>query len=90
MQERDKRKSGSSKEWWEVPVALNRHETVTHGAFEFDMPEHLPNSPMCPANKRHASGGTGICVYHGRRKKSRDGPSNARSEVDDDNGDRWI
>lgn len=36
--------------------------------FEFDMPEHLPNSPMCPANVNHKSGGTGVCVYHGRRK----------------------
>ncbi|KAI0853003.1 hypothetical protein F5Y00DRAFT_272549 [Daldinia vernicosa] len=83
---------GSGKEWWEVPVALNRYETVTHGSFEFDMPEHLPNSPMCPTNKRHASGGTGICVYHGRRKKSRDMSGNARSDDDDDDddGDRWI
>lgn len=39
-------------------------------AFDFDLPEHLPSSPMCPANKRHRSGGTGVCVYHGRRRRS--------------------
>ncbi|KAI0111355.1 hypothetical protein F4814DRAFT_450030 [Daldinia grandis] len=85
-------KRNTGKEWWEVPVALTRYETAAHGSFEFDMPEHLPNSPMCPANKRHTSGGTGICVYHGRRKKSRDMPDNARSDDDDDNGDgdRWM
>lgn len=38
-------------------------------SFEFDLPEHLPTSPMCPANKKHKSGGTGVCVYHGRSKR---------------------
>jgi hypothetical protein len=28
----------------------------------------LPSSPLCPANGRHKSGGTGLCVYHGRRR----------------------
>ncbi|CAG8957553.1 hypothetical protein HYFRA_00010419 [Hymenoscyphus fraxineus] len=36
------------------------------GKFEIEIPEHLPNSPLCPKNPRHKSGGTGICVYHGR------------------------
>ncbi|KAI1386448.1 uncharacterized protein F4822DRAFT_444841 [Hypoxylon trugodes] len=66
--EENKRDSG--KEWWEVPVAVPRYEVMAPSSFEFDMPEHLPNSPMCPANKRHKSGGTGVCVYHGRRKRS--------------------
>ncbi|KAK6957711.1 hypothetical protein Daesc_000499 [Daldinia eschscholtzii] len=89
-QERHKRKSGSSKEWWEVPVALPRYETVPQSPFEFDMPEHLPNSPMCPANKRHTSGGTGVCVYHGRRKRSRVESGNNQSEDSGDNADRWL
>ncbi|KAH9887164.1 hypothetical protein F4778DRAFT_786461 [Xylariomycetidae sp. FL2044] len=60
-----------AKEWWEVPVATPSYEKMMSPcAFEFDLPEHLPSSPMCPANKRHKSGGTGVCVYHGRRKKS--------------------
>ncbi|KAK8128416.1 hypothetical protein PG984_009524 [Apiospora sp. TS-2023a] len=62
----------SSKEWWEVPVSVPRWEDMRAGStFEFHMPEHLPNSPMCPANKKHKSGGTGVCVYHGRRKRAR-------------------
>ncbi|KAI0478754.1 hypothetical protein GGR56DRAFT_689724 [Xylariaceae sp. FL0804] len=62
---------GTGKEWWEVPVARPSYHQVTHAQqpFEFDLPEHLPNSPMCPANKRHRSGGTGVCVYHGRRRR---------------------
>lgn len=30
--------------------------------FEFDMPEHLPSSPMCPANPMHRLKGKGVCV----------------------------
>jgi hypothetical protein len=33
---------------------------------EWDIPEHLPNSPLCPLNPKHRGGGKGICVYHGR------------------------
>ncbi len=36
--------------------------------FEFNLPEHLPSSPMCPANPKNKSEGKGVCVYHGRRK----------------------
>lgn len=36
--------------------------------FDFDLPEHLPNSPLCPANKKHRNEGMGLCVYHGRGK----------------------
>lgn len=59
-----------SREWWEgKPQKPTRHgETSAVAKFEFDVPEHLPNSPMCPANVRHESGGTGLCVYHGRRR----------------------
>jgi hypothetical protein len=32
------------------------------GIFALTVPEHLPNSPLCPANPRHVSGGTGVCV----------------------------
>ncbi|SPJ81537.1 uncharacterized protein FTOL_08942 [Fusarium torulosum] len=59
-------------EWWEKipkkPIRRNPFEEPI--PFEFQLPEHLPNSPMCPANEKHVSGGTGVCVYHGRRKGS--------------------
>jgi hypothetical protein len=35
---------------------------------DWDVPDHLPSSPLCPANPKHTSGGTGVCVYHGRAK----------------------
>jgi hypothetical protein len=33
---------------------------------DWNIPEHLSNSPLCPANPKHHKGGTGICMYHGR------------------------
>ncbi|RYP16838.1 hypothetical protein DL765_004859 [Monosporascus sp. GIB2] len=61
---------GGKKEWWEVRVPVPSYEDMAPSVFQFDLPEHLPSSPMCPANKKHKSGGTGVCVYHGRRKRS--------------------
>ncbi|KAI1423277.1 hypothetical protein F5Y12DRAFT_549675 [Xylaria sp. FL1777] len=61
------KKEHACKEWWEVSVPTS-YAAVDQRTFKFDMPEHLPTSPMCPANKRHKSGGTGVCVYHGRAK----------------------
>ncbi|KAI8953706.1 hypothetical protein F4801DRAFT_576322 [Xylaria longipes] len=58
-------------EWWEVSVPTSYSQVDQRAAFRFDLPEHLPSSPMCPANKRHKSGGTGVCVYHGRAKGAR-------------------
>ncbi|KAI1083406.1 hypothetical protein F5B20DRAFT_595417 [Whalleya microplaca] len=97
QQQRAKRAKRESayKEWWEVPVAVPRYTDMAPAAFEFDIPEHLPSSPMCPANKRHKSGGTGVCVYHGRRKKSSgdgDGSEAERERSDDyeDVEDVWT
>ncbi|KAI0395887.1 hypothetical protein F5Y17DRAFT_169444 [Xylariaceae sp. FL0594] len=68
---------GSRKDWSGVPTTVPSYEfinrTVTENTmrtFAFDLAEHLPSSPMCPINKRHKSGGTGVCVYHGRAKRS--------------------
>ncbi|KFA48694.1 hypothetical protein S40293_08521 [Stachybotrys chartarum IBT 40293] len=61
------------REWWEhMPQRHSRvdmaHEPHGAKAFQFDVPEHLPNSPMCPTNNRYFNNGTGVCVYHGRRR----------------------
>ncbi|KAI9158281.1 hypothetical protein HJFPF1_06273 [Paramyrothecium foliicola] len=62
--------STQPREWWEhVPSRpVHRDPVVSAKGFEFDIPEHLPSSPLCPANVKHYSGGTGLCVYHGRRR----------------------
>ena len=38
--------------------------------FEFNVPDHLPNSPLRPLNAKHKSGGKAICPIHGRKKMS--------------------
>lgn len=50
------------REWWDTPKALVRRDPVNGVSFEFDMPEHLPSSPMCPANPMHRLQGKGVCV----------------------------
>ncbi|OCL12500.1 hypothetical protein AOQ84DRAFT_373023 [Glonium stellatum] len=43
-------------------------EDTSKKTFQWDVPEHLPGSPLCPLSPMHKSGGKGICVYHGRRR----------------------
>ncbi|CAI0651071.1 unnamed protein product [Colletotrichum noveboracense] len=59
------------KEWWDAKPDHRPRPKKTMNAqpFEFDIPEHLPSSPMCPTNPKHPSGGKGMCVYHGRRRE---------------------
>ncbi|KAG8422704.1 hypothetical protein J3459_010130 [Metarhizium acridum] len=65
--------SSQPREWWDpMPPRSKRrkqqHQQPSAEDFAFDVPEHLPSSPLCPTNSRHKSGGTGLCVYHGRRR----------------------
>lgn len=50
-------------------------EELVQLGFEQDVPDHLPNSPLCPLSSRHRSGGKGICPLHGRRKLALSSPS---------------
>ncbi len=34
------------------------------------VPEHLPNSPLCPRHPKHRSRGKGLCPYHGKNMTS--------------------
>jgi hypothetical protein len=70
--------SQGRQEWWDdiedtslisdVPVIRVQIESPK---FEWNTPEHLPNSPLCPLFQKERHGGTGgdsvICVYHGRK-----------------------
>lgn len=65
--------SAGGRDWWDVAnpedtlIALEKRELRARQAqFELNLPEHFPTSPLCPRNPKHKSGGTGICVYHGR------------------------
>ncbi|KAG8167516.1 hypothetical protein KVR01_003205 [Diaporthe batatas] len=71
------------REWWDEPKALVRRDPVKGiSYFEFDTPEHLPSSPMCPANAMHKLKGRGVCVFHGRgRRASTDDGSGIAEDV---------
>lgn len=43
---------------------------ATRDEIEVSIPEHYPNSPLCPRNPKHRSGGMGTCPYHGRNKST--------------------
>ncbi|MCJ1255525.1 hypothetical protein MMC24_003341 [Lignoscripta atroalba] len=57
---------GPEIDWFRVKVSDIADDTDDE--FELNVPEHLPSSPLCPKNPKHPSGGTGICVYHGRNR----------------------
>lgn len=72
------------REWWdEIETSLVSNAPVVRALvepiirsqieprkFEWDTPEHLPNSPLCPLFQKKSDGDTGngfgICLYHGR------------------------
>lgn len=64
------------REWWDIPKAPVRRDPVKGiSYFEFDMPEHLPSSPMCPANPMHKLKGKGVCVVSDMRNKMVSNPA---------------
>jgi parafibromin len=65
----DQRAAARQREWWDIPskstaaaAASKRNQLRKSVLFEFNLPEHLPTSPMCPANPKNASSGKGVCV----------------------------
>ncbi|MDI1488726.1 MAG: hypothetical protein OHK93_008002 [Ramalina farinacea] len=58
-------------EWYRVKLNAIDAETPreqTRMAFVEEVPDHLPNSPLCPRNPKHKSGGRGVCAMHGRQE----------------------
>ena len=50
--------------------ALKEDEDDESSAFPFvlNVPDHLPNSPLCPLSPKHSSGGKAICPTHRRKR----------------------
>ncbi|KAF2226203.1 hypothetical protein BDZ85DRAFT_76987 [Elsinoe ampelina] len=51
-----------------IDQVLNTPDEQTAG-FSFDIPDHLPSSPLCPLHPKHHGGQKLICPMHGRAKK---------------------
>lgn len=48
--------------WWDTPkTPIRRDVPRNESFFEFDLPEHLPSSPMCPASPKY-QGKRKVCV----------------------------
>lgn len=59
----------STTDWYKVQAtALETTNAQQRHRFELNVPDHLPNSPLCPKNPKHSSGGKGVCIYHVRNK----------------------
>ena len=50
--------------------AIDNEVTAPREELDLDVPEHFPNSPLCPRHPKYRSGGTGTCPYHGRNKST--------------------
>lgn len=58
-------------DWFRVQLdAIDAVGVATPDEIAVTMPEHLPNSPLCPRNPKHKSGGMGTCPFHGRNKST--------------------
>lgn len=61
----------SEHDWYRVKLDhIDQPELMTKEELQISVPEHLPNSPLCPKHPKHKSRGTGTCPYHGRNKVS--------------------
>ncbi|TVY83590.1 Cell division control protein [Lachnellula suecica] len=50
---------GGRRRWDTDPEGANSGLKAGTRGFDLNVPEHLPNSPLCPRNPKHKSGGTG-------------------------------
>ena len=68
--------SVSDTEWYRRKLDTIDTECDSPEEFVASVPEHLPNSPLCPRHPMHRSSGKGICPYHGKNMTS---PPESRS-----------
>ena len=59
--------------WFRVKVG--EEEDSSGGEVDYDIPDHLPSSPLCPRHPKHKSGGKGTCPMHGKNKSLSQGSS---------------
>jgi hypothetical protein len=86
---KEQKKEGKKpREWWDSPpktlstsASVRKSPLRRAALFEFNVPEHLPSSPMCPAHPKNKSGGKGVCVVSVPR-------STKRSTTEGERGDR--
>ncbi|TGO86337.1 hypothetical protein BPOR_0312g00030 [Botrytis porri] len=78
----DSEKRSKSRPSTSMRSSMSQHFSKAH-AFELNVPDHLPNSPLCPANPMHPSNGQAVCPMHGRNRTQSHSPSFSRSRTPD-------
>ena len=73
-----RKRKNSGIDWYKLKEAADEAKDA-RVVFELNLPEHLPNSPLCPRNPMHKSRGRGLCAYHGRNRLS-----SSSIEIEDD------
>ena len=58
--------SVSDTEWYRRELDTIDSESNSVEESVASVPEHLPNSPLCPRHPSHRSKGKGVCPYHGK------------------------
>ncbi|KAF2433528.1 hypothetical protein EJ08DRAFT_647220 [Tothia fuscella] len=60
---------GKEKDWYRIRMdrIMGGDEPRDVAGLDWDIPEHLPTSPLCPLHTKYRGRGKRICVYHGRR-----------------------
>lgn len=53
----------------ETPDGEMEMDEEERAKFEWLTPEHLPSSPLCPLHPKYKGEYTGMCVFHGMKKK---------------------
>ena len=56
----------SDTEWYRRELDIIDTECNPGEEYMGSVPEHLPNSPLCPKHPEHKSRGKGVCPYHGK------------------------
>jgi hypothetical protein len=64
-------------------TAQSPEEIEERKKFEWIVPEHLPNSPLCPKHAGYTGYSAGICYWHGRRPSKIDAPIRMEGEVEE-------
>ena len=69
--QRGKDRRLSATEWYRSKLVAVEAEELWRDQLVSQVPDHLPNSHLCPRHPKHKNGGTGVCPMHGRNETSR-------------------
>ncbi len=76
-------------DWYRAKMNAIEAETTALEQLALSVPEHLPNSPLCPRHPRHKSGGTGECPFHGRKPSLQKEKERGNSSAQTSPLERW-